>query len=109
MKEATSVQAEQSPMRPPPLIPVRPALLDLTAGGSRSGNAPHPAAENIAAIVRLEEEADRGRSRPERLAEVIAAFSGTLRAVLIQIVGVAVWIAVNTGRFILRPSIHIPL
>src|ERR1700736_2794793 len=103
MKEATSVQAELGPMRPSPLIPVRPALLHLTAGGSRSGHAPHPAAEHIAAIVRMEEAADRRRSRPERLADVIAAFSGNLRAVLIQIVGVAVWIAVNTGAFHITP------
>jgi uncharacterized membrane protein len=103
MKEATSVPAALGPMRPSPLIPVRPALLGLTAGGSRSGNVPHPAAENIAAIVRLEEEADRGRSRSERLADAIAAFSGNLRAVLIQIVGVAVWIGVNTGAFHITP------
>jgi uncharacterized membrane protein len=54
-----------------------------------------PSQDNIETIIRLEEEAESDRTVTERAAEAIGQFVGTLSFVVMQLVGVAVWIGVN--------------
>jgi len=53
---------------------------------------------NIETIIRLEEEAEKDRTGTERMSERIGRFAGTLSFVIVQVVFVAAWIAVNAGR-----------
>jgi len=50
---------------------------------------------NIEEIVRLEEEAEKDRTPVERVSETIGRFVGTLSFVVVQLVFVVAWIALN--------------
>jgi len=53
---------------------------------------------NINAIIRLEEEAERGSTATERISERIGQFAGTLPFVAVQVVIVVAWVAINVTR-----------
>ncbi len=55
--------------------------------------------QNIDIVANLEEEFIRARTLPERIADTIADFAGSLRFVVLHIVIYATWIAVNLGVF----------
>ncbi len=59
--------------------------------------APKAVLENIDQIVHLEEGAIARRSAGERVGEVVGRFAGTLAFVLIQLVAVVMWVALNAG------------
>jgi uncharacterized membrane protein len=58
---------------------------------------PQAIAENIEAIVRLEESFTRERSVTERVADSVANFSGSLAFVAIHVCVYGLWILVNVG------------
>ena len=53
---------------------------------------------NIDAIIRLEEEGERGGSATARVSEQIGQFAGTLSFVVLQVVFAAAWVAFNATR-----------
>ena len=59
--------------------------------------APHGLEHSIDQIVQLEEEVARRRTRSEAAVEAFVDFVGTLPFVLIHVVGLGAWIAVNSG------------
>lgn len=63
----------------------------------------NPIERNIAAIAKLEESFAHDRSLPERVADWIADFSGSLKFIVIHIVVYGGWILINTG---ILPGVH---
>ncbi len=61
-------------------------------------------AENIQAIVDLEEGKDRQRSLSDRIADAIGSFAGTVVFVVVHLVWFGLWTAVNTGALLLGGS-----
>lgn len=59
---------------------------------------PHPAIENIEAIVRLEEKLVRGLDRTDRVSSWLAAFIGSARFLSLLAVLSLGWILINTGH-----------
>ncbi len=59
--------------------------------------APSAARDNIEAIANLAEQFLRNRTPGDRITDAIAAFSGSMRFVLIHLIGFAAWILLNTG------------
>lgn len=55
--------------------------------------------QNIATIARLEEEYNRRRSVADRLADRIGDFAGSMTFVLVHVLLIGGWIAVNLGAF----------
>ncbi len=53
--------------------------------------------ENIEAVAKLEESFLRDRTRPERIADAIGSFAGSLKFVVLHIVVYGLWIIVNLG------------
>ncbi len=53
--------------------------------------------ENIEAVARLEEDFIRNRTVPERVADAIGGFSGSLTFVVLHVVIYGAWILVNLG------------
>lgn len=73
---------------------------------SQAGGAPSTrdtVRENIETILRLEQAYLRRRTLADRLADAIAAFTGTLWYVLLHIVWFGLWALVNRGVFGIRP------
>jgi uncharacterized membrane protein len=56
-------------------------------------------AQNIQAIVKLEESFLANRSAAERVADAIANFAGSLKFVTIHVIVYGVWIVINLGVF----------
>ena len=54
-------------------------------------------AENIQAVVELEEGKDRQRSLSDRVADAIGSFAGTVVFVLVHLVWFGLWTAINLG------------
>jgi uncharacterized membrane protein len=55
-------------------------------------------------VARLEQQFLNTRTQGDRIADAIAAFSGSIRFVLLHLVGFTLWILVNTGPFrLVRP------
>ncbi|PWT89356.1 MAG: hypothetical protein C5B56_07275 [Proteobacteria bacterium] len=52
---------------------------------------------NIEAVVKLEEDLQRGRTRADRLADAIASFTGSLEFVALHAAVFGAWIAINLG------------
>ncbi|MBV8729932.1 MAG: DUF1003 domain-containing protein [Acidobacteriia bacterium] len=50
---------------------------------------------NIDAVAKLEEDYNRQRTAPERIADAIADFSGSLKFVLVHVVIYGIWILMN--------------
>jgi len=71
----------------------------MDKGQSNNGSAPVASAaiENIDAIVRLEEEFLSQRTIWDRIADAVAAFSGSVVFVLLHLAGFAAWFVVNLG------------
>jgi uncharacterized membrane protein len=53
--------------------------------------------DNIDTILRLEAEQEERVSQTDRLSEAIGQFAGTNAFIILQIVWVAIWVAVNSG------------
>ena len=67
-------------------------------------HAPDPVVENIEAILRMEEASLRSRRLADRLADVIAGFTGTIWFVVLHLVWFGLWVVINTGMLpIIRP------
>ena len=64
---------------------------------------PRTVRDNIQTIIELEEEHDRRTSLGDRLGHAIGTFAGTVTFVLLHLVALAAWVAVNTGATGLRP------
>lgn len=60
--------------------------------------APASVAENIDQIIRVEKDARKRRSRGEAVVDAIGAFIGTPRFVLLQLLAVAGWVGMNSGK-----------
>ncbi len=58
---------------------------------------PSSARDNIEAVANLEEQFLRNRTSSDRITDAVAAFSGSMRFVVIHLVGFAVWVLINTG------------
>ena len=58
---------------------------------------------NIRTIMRLRLEAARARGLQDRLADTVTAFAGHMTFVYVHVIWFAAWIALNTGRFGVRP------
>lgn len=56
-----------------------------------------PIRENVEAVAKLEQDFDRKRSVPERIADAIADFAGSLSFVLIHVAVFGSWILINIG------------
>jgi len=54
--------------------------------------------QNVEAVVKLEENFLRDRSLSDRLADVIAAFAGSLKFVALHAVVYGLWIVINLGK-----------
>jgi uncharacterized membrane protein len=65
---------------------------------------PRTVSDNIQAIIRLEEEQERGRSPSDRLADAIASFAGTVLFVVIHLVWFGAWMLINLGVVKLVPA-----
>ncbi len=61
-------------------------------------------AENIQAVVELEEGKDRQRSLSDRVADAIGTFAGTVVFVLVHLVWFGIWTAINLGAVKLGPA-----
>ena len=61
-------------------------------------------ATNIETIVRLEAEAEERVSRTNRLSAAIGRFAGTITFVVVQVICVALWIAINTRALTVVPA-----
>ena len=59
--------------------------------------------ENIDAIIGAEQAANRRQSRSEVIYEFVGGSIGTLNFVVFQLIGVILWVAINTG---LMPLVH---
>src|SRR5512140_530219 len=55
--------------------------------------------QNIQTIIRLEEEDEARKSHSDRIPEWIGSFAGTIWFILLQLIGVAIWISLN-GRLL---------
>jgi uncharacterized membrane protein len=66
--------------------------------------APGVVAENIQKIIEAENAALRPSKPGEAAADTVGSFAGTLSFVVLQIIGIAAWVVVNTGWF---PSLRI--
>jgi uncharacterized membrane protein len=65
--------------------------------------------ENIDAIISAEQAANRRQSRSEALYEFVAGSIGTLNFVVFQLIGVLLWVAINSGLMPpVRPFDHFP-
>lgn len=65
---------------------------------------PHTVADNIQAIVDLEEGKDRERSLSDKIADLIGSFAGTVVFVVMHLVWFGLWTAVNLGSLqLVRP------
>jgi uncharacterized membrane protein len=53
--------------------------------------------ENIEMVARLEQQFLNTRTHGDRIADAVAAFSGSIRFVLLHLIGFALWILLNTG------------
>jgi len=53
--------------------------------------------ENIEMVTRLEQRFLNTRTQGDRIADAIAAFSGSIRFVLLHVAGFALWVFLNTG------------
>lgn len=58
---------------------------------------------NIQTLGRLHEQAVRRRALQDKVADAITTFSGSMAFLYIHIVWFGAWIALNTGRFGVRP------
>lgn len=58
---------------------------------------------NIGTILEVREEFERGKTRQDRVADAITAFSGSMLFVYLHVVWFSLWIALNLGWFGLRP------
>ena len=58
---------------------------------------------NIRTIIQLRLKASRERSLPDRTADAITAFSGSMVFVCVHIAWFSTWVLLNTGRFGLHP------
>jgi uncharacterized membrane protein len=61
------------------------------------GAAPETVVGNIEAVIRLQQAAMRQRSMADRIADLIADFSGTIGFVLLHLAWFAVWAVINAG------------
>lgn len=59
--------------------------------------------KNIDAIIDAEQAANRRRSRSETVYENVGGVIGTLRFVVLQLIGIVIWVAINSG---LTPLAH---
>jgi uncharacterized membrane protein len=59
--------------------------------------------KNIDAIIDAEQAANRRRSRSETVYEFVGGFIGTLNFVVLQLIAILVWVAINSG---LLPPAH---
>jgi uncharacterized membrane protein len=57
----------------------------------------HPVGENIAAILRWEEEPERERTALQRAVHAVADCAGQISFLMVQIGAIAVWIWLNSG------------
>src|SRR5437879_8285706 len=65
--------------------------------------------ENIDAIIGAEQAANRRQSRSEVIYEFVGGSIGTLNFVVFQLIGVILWVAINTGLMpLVRPFDHFP-
>src|SRR3954451_175779 len=71
--------------------------MDKGQGNTSSAPVASAAIENIDAIVRMEEEFLSQRSVWDRIADAVAAFSGSIVFVLLHIAGFAAWFLINLG------------
>lgn len=53
--------------------------------------------ENIDAIIEAEQAVHRSRSLSEVVFELVGGFIGTLRFIVVQVLGVVLWVAINAG------------
>jgi uncharacterized membrane protein len=58
---------------------------------------------NIRTITRLRRQTARDRSRQDRLADALTAFSGSMVFVYLHILWFGAWLLVNTGSLGLKP------
>lgn len=58
--------------------------------------APHPAAENIATVARLEERFLEDRTTVERIGDAIGSFVGSMTFVAMHVVIFVLWFAINS-------------
>jgi len=63
----------------------------------------HPIAENIRAMVELEQKALDGRTPLDRLTDTVARVAGSTPFIVLHAVGFVVWIAFNATRFAFDP------
>jgi uncharacterized membrane protein len=61
------------------------------------------ARENIETVARMEREFLDQRTWTERLGDTIADFIGTMSFILVHLFALVVWIAINTGKFGIKP------
>jgi len=59
----------------------------------------HPVAENIRAMVELEQKTLDGRTPLDRLTDTVARVAGSTPFIVLHAIGFVVWIAVNLTRF----------
>jgi len=67
------------------------------------GSIPSFISENIDAIIGAEQAANRRRTRCEAVYEFVGGFIGTLNFVAFQLIGILVWVVINSG---LMPPTH---
>jgi len=58
---------------------------------------PSGTAQNIQTVIRLEEEDEQRKSHSDRIPEWIGSFAGTIGFILLQLLGFAVWIFLNSN------------
>ena len=76
----------------------------MTQAGPEPNKTPDPVIENIETILRLENASLQSRRIADRLADVIAGFTGTIWFVVMHLVWFGLWVAINTGMLgIIRP------
>jgi len=61
------------------------------------------AAKNIDAVAELQRQVLEEGGAARRMAESIANFAGSMRFVVLHLIGFAVWIAINTGLLGIAP------
>ena len=66
-------------------------------GAINQAATPPSAEDNINTIVRLEEEALKGRTVADRISDAIANFVGSIPFVAVHVVWFGIWVALNAG------------
>jgi uncharacterized membrane protein len=79
------------------------SITGVTCRRMANGNPSSSARENIETVARMERQFLEQRTWTERLGDAIADFVGTMSFILVHLLALVAWIAINTGKLGIKP------